>query len=209
MIWTHTYDLILKLLTLFLSIFCLTQIPYLENNEVSIVIGIILFFVVYNLYVRTLATYLYCKFTLKMNVDIIQAKKINGAFSPIFNIKWLPMRELRELDETNNKYETALSTYEKWEEEKKQNRNIQWEKFKNDKLKNKILKIIMYILLGYFMIAAFLNLPPANLLTLTFCRLFDTNEYYPILNLLILVLPIILLFKIFDKILNNNSYKKH
>jgi len=103
MIWTHIYDLILKLTTLFLSIIILIPIPYLGDNGIVVVIlGIILFFVIYNLFVRTLATYLYCKFTLKMNIDLSQAKQLNEAYSPIFpmTMKWLPMKELKNIDET-------------------------------------------------------------------------------------------------------------
>ena len=177
------------------------QIPYLEEKGIAIIIlGIVLFFVIYNLLVRTFATYLYCKLTLKMNVNLNQAKKLNDAFSPIFplNMKWLPMKELKTIDATD-KYQIALSTYKNWDEQNKQNRKQQLQDFKNARQKTKILTVIMYIVVGYFMIAGFMDLQPANFLTLAYCKLFDTDKYYPILNSLILVLPTILLFKAFDK----------
>jgi len=201
MIWTHIYDLILKLTTLFLSIIILIPIPYLGDNGIVVVIlGIILFFVIYNLFVRTLATYLYCKFTLKMNIDLSQAKQLNEAYSPIFpmTMKWLPMKELKNIDETI-KYQTALDTYRNWDEQNKQNRKQQLQDFKNAGQKTKILTVIMYVLVVYFMIAGFMDLPPANYLTLGYCKLFDTENYYPLLNCFILVIPTIILFKAFDK----------
>ncbi|MDR0802453.1 hypothetical protein [Fluviicola sp.] len=199
MIWTHTYDLILKLSTILLSIAVLIQIPYLEDRGmVSIILSVILFFVVYNTFVRTLATYLYCKLTLKMNVDLSQAKQLNGAFSPVFplKMKWLPMRELSNIEDPD-KYQIALDIYKKWDEQNKQSKKQQFQNFKNSEQKTKILTVIMYVLTGYFVIAGFMNLPPANYLTLAYCKLFDTDEYYPILNGFLLVLLTILIFKVF------------
>jgi hypothetical protein len=135
-----------------------------------------------------------------LNVDLSQAKQLNGAFSPIFplTMKWLPMKELKNIDDTI-KYQTALDTYRNWDEQNKQNRKQQLQDFKNAGQRTKILTVIMYVLVAYFMIAGFMDLPPANYLTLAYCKLFDTENYYPLLNCFILVLPTILLFKAFDK----------
>ena len=201
MIWTHAYDLILKLITMFLAIFFLLQIPYLEDQSaIVIILGIILFFVIYNLFARTLATFFYCKFTLKMDIDLNQAKQLNEAFSPIFplNMKWLPMKELKDIEDAN-KFQIALDTFTNWDKQNKQKRKQQLQEFKNAGQKTKILTAIMYVLVGYFMIAAFMNLPPANYVTLAYYKLFDTDKYYPILNCISLVIPTILLFKAFDK----------
>lgn len=201
MIWTHIYDLLLKLATLAISIVLLLQIPYFEGTEIlSISLGVILFFVIYNIFVRTLATYLYCKFSLKMNIDLTKAKQLNEAFSPIFplNMKWLPMRELRNID-AKDKYQIALDTFNNWDQQNKQHRKQQLADFKNSKQKTKVLTVIMYVLVGYFMLAGFMNLPPANYLTIVYCKLFNTENYYPFLNSLILALTTILLFRAFEK----------
>jgi hypothetical protein len=201
MIWTHIYDLILKLVTLFLSIIIMIQFPFSQDYDViSILIGVILFFVSYHYFIRTLATYLYCKLTLKMNVSFSQAKQLNNAFSPVFSLhmQWLPMTEIKPLDDSI-KYEVALATYLKWEEDKKRERKQNVQDFKNAGQRTKILTVIMYVLVGYFMIAGFMNLPPANYLTLAYCKLFDTDKYYPILNCFLLALPTILIFKAIDK----------
>lgn len=201
MIWTHIYDLILKLITLTLFIIIFAEIPYFKGNQsVVIILGIILFFISYNLFIRTFATYLYCKFTLKMNINLNQAKQLNDAFSPIFplNMSWLPMNELKNI-ENDNKFDIAINTYNNWKEHNKQIRKQQLQKFNKLEQKTTILTVIMYLLMGYFMIAGFINLPPANYLAMAYCKLFDTDRYYPILNSLALVFLTFFLFKKLDK----------
>lgn len=201
MIWTHIYDLLLKLATIFLSIVVLIQIPWLEENPIVLaLLGVLLFFVVYNYFVRTLATYLYCKFTLKMNVDLTQAKELNDAFSPLFTspLKWLPMKELKNADDAV-KYQVAIDTYNKWREERKRLKTQQIQNFKNAGQRTKTLTIVMYGLVGYFMIAGFMNWPPANYIAEAYCRLFETENYFPIFNCAILILPTILLFRAYDR----------
>lgn len=195
MVWTHIYDLILKSITLFLFIITLSQIPYLEDHSVFVILlGVVLSFVLYYFFVRTLATYLYCRLTLKMRVDLTQAKQLNDAFTPIFSFdnNWLPMKELKHIDD-NDKYQLAIDTYEKWAEERTQIRDQQMQDFKNAGLGTKIMAIII----GYLVIASFMNLPPANYVAEAYCKLFNTDEYYPFLNCAILVLPTFLLFKVF------------
>lgn len=201
MIWTHIYDLLLKLITIIFSIFFLIQIPYLEDKGlIVIILSISLFLLIYNLFVRTFATYLYCRFTLKMNIDLAKAKQLNNAYSPVFpmTMKWLPMTELKNIDDTN-KFQIALDTYKNWEDHNKLNRKKYFKDFNNAGKRTKILTIMMYLLVGYFMIAGFMNLPPANYLTKAYCKLFDTENYYPILNCLLLVLATLILFKCLDK----------
>ncbi len=98
-----------------------------------------------------------------MDVDLSQAKQLNNAFSPILpiNLQWLPLRELKGMDDAL-KFQTALNLYSEWEEEKRQ----YWVKlvqgFKNSNLQTKILTLAMYCLVIYFLIAGFLNLPPVG-----------------------------------------------
>ncbi len=58
-----------------------------------------------------------------MNVSFSQAKQLNDAFSPVFSLhmQWLPMTEIKSLDDSV-KYEVALDTYKRWDEEKKRER---------------------------------------------------------------------------------------
>ncbi len=201
MIWTHIYDLILKLVTLLLSIIIMIQFPFSQNYAViSIIIGVILFFVSYHYFIRTLATYLYCKMTLRMNVNFSEAKQLNNAFSPLFSLhmQWLPMTEIKSLNDSK-KYDAALDIYKRWDEEKKKERAQHMQDFKSSGKWTKILTITMYCFVVYFVVATFMNLPPADFVTEVYCRIFSTDNYYPILTGLVLVLPTILIFKRIDK----------
>lgn len=124
MIWTHIYDLLLKLLTLFACIVLLIQVPNLEDHGVMLLLIVLLtWFVAYHFAVRTLATYLYCRLTLRMDIHLKQAKQLNNAFSPSLprSMKWLPMKELRHLD-SPDKFSIALKMYQHWAAEDKHTR---------------------------------------------------------------------------------------
>lgn len=186
---------------MFLSIILLIQIPYFEDKGMLLVlVGCIVFVILYNYLIRTFATYLYCRFALRMSVGLSQAKQLNNAFSPTFpiNLKWLPMTEIKNLDNAI-KYQAALDIFRKWEEDKKQRRTQQLQDFKNSTQKTKLLTMVKYFLVVYFMLAGLMNLPPANLLAEAYCKLFDTEEYYPFLNGIVLAVSTILLFKAIDK----------
>ena len=116
--WTHLYDLIAKLGTLFLSLFILTNIPFIMDNSVLVpVLAIIITVLAYILNLRTLSSLLYCKFTLGMNINFKEAKELNPALSPnpfsLNGYTWLPLKEIKSLD-NNVKYETALRLMHNW-----------------------------------------------------------------------------------------------
>ena len=120
--WTHLYDLIAKLGTLFLSLFVLTNIPFISDNSVLVpILAITITAVAYIFYLRTLASLLYCKFTLGMNINFKEAKELNPALSPNpFSLKgynWLPLKEIKSIDK-NVKYETALRLMQNWQKNK-------------------------------------------------------------------------------------------
>lgn len=201
MIWTHIYDLLLKMATFGLIILGFSFFPIGINNFfILFIIGFIMFFTVYNFILRTLATFLYCKFTLKMELTLAQAKHLNNAFSPIFppNVKWLPMEDLKQTDSIN-KYEIALETLNKWEIEKVENKRIEIQDFKQSSNKTKFLTVLMYIIIIYFGIASHFNLPPSNYLTAIFCKVFNTEKFYPVINMLILAYLTNLIFTKIDK----------
>jgi len=64
--------------------------------------------------------------------------------------------------------------------------------------KTKVLTVILYILCLYFLIAGFLNIPPASYLSDVYAYVTQTNEYSPTLNMLLLVTPTIIMFRIYD-----------
>ncbi len=201
MFWTHTYDLIVKVVILLLSLLILIQIPFFEQHGIiCITTSLMLFYFTYYFFFRTLSTFFYCRFTLKMNVSLSQAKQLNDAFSPVspFNMKWLPMDEIKRLDDSV-KFVEALKIYKSWNEESIRNKKERILNIKKVTLKIKLLKVLYFILVGYFITAGFLNLPPANFLTDIMNNIFESDGYNPILNSCILILPISLIFRLINK----------
>lgn len=119
--FTHSYDFILKLITYPGVLISLFSIPGSRNNGfvvlLLLLLGIVLGFIVYTFLVRTLSSWLYCRYTLNMKVTLAQAKKLNAAFSPWHPFEeWLPMKELKQIDE-QLRYPAALEFLKKWEEQ--------------------------------------------------------------------------------------------
>jgi len=135
-----------------------------------------------------------------MNLRFKQAKKLNDAISPVFSLdmQWLPMTEIKALDD-NIKYKVALNTYAIWKEEKQKKMQQRLLDFKAAGQQSKTLTVVQYVLVAYIAIASFMNLPPANYLTIAFCKLFDTDKYYPILNSFLLIVPTLLIFKVLGR----------
>lgn len=201
MFWTHKYDLIFKIVNLIISILILVELDYQDYNVAFFIIGIMaLFSIFYFLFFRTISSYLYSKFTLKMDLTFAQAKKLNGAFSPIFNynFKWLPLKEIKNID-NDLKYKTALMIYEEWDLGNKFFFRENLKEFKNSEIAAKVWTITMYLLIGFFGLASILNIAPASYITEWYCRTFETLSYYPMINLLILCIPVVLINKYLEK----------
>lgn len=196
MIWTHIYDFLLKLITAVTTLLLITQVPFTEQQPAWIILSILaLVFLIYHYWIRTFATYLYCRRTLRMPVSIQQAGRLDNAFTPTFssNLKWLPMTFIKDLDD-NIKYQTALDTYRQWQTEKKQENDRKLQQFKKAGKADQIVTILFFLTCGYFVIASILNLPPASFITAAYCRIFETDHYVPILNSFILIIPTTTLF---------------
>lgn len=201
MFWTHIYDLLFKMVNLIISILILVQLPYQDYNPAFLIIGIMaLFSIFYFFFLRTISSYFYSKFTLKMDLTFAQAKKLNGAFSPIFNynFNWLHMKEIKNLDK-DLKYETAVRIYEEWDLENKKKLKENLDYFKNSKVTAKARIVTMYLLIVFFGIASILDIAPASYITEWYCITFNTIKYYPMLNLIILCIPVILINKFLEK----------
>lgn len=202
MTWTHIYDFVSKILSLLITVFIIIFInDYVKLGFFIFLLILLLFIAIYILLFRTLATYLYCRYTLKMSLRYSQAKNLNDAFTPLIsaNMEWLPMKELRDIDNPN-KYQLALDIYNKWDESKKEKRKQQIQAFKNSKLIIKISGILLIIIFLYLIIAVFANLPPSNYLTEFYCKAFDTNRYYPMFNLILLFIPVVLVYLVIYKL---------
>lgn len=116
--YSHLFDIIGKLGMIFLAIIIGVEVPWLEKMGFApVLVLIIIFLGLYYLYGRTLTTYLYCRFSLGMILPLEQAKTLNDAFSPILGTQWLPMKELKTVDD-HLKYETALAIFQDWKKKK-------------------------------------------------------------------------------------------
>lgn len=204
MFFTHIFDVLFKLLSIIISILCIMiLIEYYNETLAAFIISFVFSILLYVLIFRTIASMLYAKFYLKMEINYLQAKELNKALSPIFSLgnKWLPLTEIKEI-EADYKYETALKLIENWKQEQIVEQQKIKQNFKEASLKTKVLTIIMYGLVLYVFVAVFMHWYPMNLLNDFYMNLFNTNEYYPMLNGMITALPIILIFKMIDKNIN-------
>ncbi|MBX7227156.1 MAG: hypothetical protein K1X55_14065 [Chitinophagales bacterium] len=178
-----------------ISLLVFLKIPGVKEIAwLVIVLSMILAVLLYLGFFRTLGTYLYAKFILKMELSLAQARQLDGAFAPINfkNMSWLPMKELRNI-EHDKRFEVAIEIYQKYSQKQQIENNIP------KTTKTKILRLLMYSLMIYFAIAGFMNLPPANFLTNIFCSIFKTEKYYPVVNVLILCVATEKVFKLLDK----------
>jgi|SRR3954462_143521 hypothetical protein len=207
MIWTHFYDLIIKLFLLFVSILIVINIPFIDQQPI-----LILFFILfisissYILYLRTFSSFLYCRFTLKMNISMEEARKLNPALSPapfsIGGLKWLPLKEVKTLP-TDKKYEAALSLLENW----LKNKDVQKKVLQVETSTTiKILEYSVLVVFLYLLLASHFDLPPSHYFIMLYCKIFNTNEYSPMLITMLLTLvycmPVLFIKK---KILKNKK----
>lgn len=201
MFFTHIFDIIFKLISIIISIFgILILIEFFNDALAAFIFSFVFSILLYILIFRTIASLLYARFYLKMELNYLQAKELNKALSPIFSLgnKWLPLLEIKEI-ESDYKYETALKIIENWKQEQKTEQQQIKQNFNEASLKTKVLTVTMYGLVLYVFVAVFMHWYPMNLLNDFYMKLFNTNEYYPMLNGMITALPIILIFKMIDK----------
>lgn len=115
LLYTHIYDLILKLITLFGLIVLLAECSFFNERVVLLLsVFVVLFLTLYYFLIRTVGSWLYCRINLKMKLSLLQAAKLNAALSPIAGT-WLPMLEIKNIKQ-EDKYNFALHLYENWKQ---------------------------------------------------------------------------------------------
>lgn len=198
MFFSHIYDNILKIATLFLCAVLSLAIPGFEDNTLFVLAFMLaLFLIVYFAFVRTVATFLYCRFTLKMPLTLSQARQLNEAVTPVFfwQMKWLPLAEIKDM-EPSLKFGKTLELYAAWKETNRQERKQNWVDFKQAGTRTKLLTVIMYFLVGYLSLASFFSWPPVNIFGDTQDESMFNN---PAINICIWVLPVVVVFRALDK----------
>lgn len=198
MFWTHFYDSLLRVVTLIGLLWL--YFHFFPHDDSSL--GFLMVFVAWGLLyfygVRTLASYLYCRLTLGMRVSLQQAQSLNGAFSPVASLYWLPMREIKQVD-PDLRYDRALELFQQWEEAKYQEQQRQIADFRGAARRTQIMTVLMWLSAGYALLAGVSDLPPSNYLTVLFCTVFNTQTYYPLLNSIVMVTLVVLCFRMLDR----------
>ncbi|MFM7022980.1 MAG: hypothetical protein ACKOXB_08370 [Flavobacteriales bacterium] len=131
-----------------------------------------------------------------MKVSFKQAKVLNPSLSPLlsYDLKWLDMLEIKQITPTL-KYETAVTIQENWFKDRKEKRTEAKRKLKGESILKKLLLLLILIIISGVIISGFLNLPPLSYLTDAYCYLFDTDHYYPMLNITLLLIPLAFIYK--------------
>lgn len=192
MLRTHLIDGLIKLGLMFALIFLVANIPFFDGRGYLLLFTVITaFFLLYFYIFRTLGSYLYAMWVLKMQVTWEQAKTLNEGLAPFKNhfMTWLPLKEVKNLDD-DIKYTTAIQLIEKW---KLENKNKKREAFESLKKGSTLTKTLKYFYLGYIVVSlltSILNLPPASYIIEWYCNFFEDENYYPMFIWAIMVLPV-------------------
>jgi len=200
MAWTHTYDLLIKILLIAVIIFlCATGTDMLEaqgfivpGNALGISVmcfAVVLYVGIYQFVLRTLSSYLYARWTLKMPVSFAEARTLNKAFTALAPMgRWMPMRDLL-LYPPQDRYRQALA----WLHRHEALTAELDQRIRNSTDKPLVSKTFFEIAAVLVVIAAlvvgFMNYPPANYLSAAQAAVLGEGQYYPFLNVIMLVIP--------------------
>jgi hypothetical protein len=195
--WTHIYDAVLKAGFWLLAVIVAVNSPYFEDSVIEgVLVSTLITIAVYVYFLRTLGSYLYCRFTLNMKfITFDEAKALNEALSPnpfpYFDKKWLPLKEVKSLPELE-KYSAALNMLERWTKERKQKWQDKKDTFNNSPVFIKVLDVLTVIVCLGFLATSILDLPPASYVIRLYCHVFDTNQYSPMLIGMLMTLVVVL-----------------
>ncbi|MBS1512884.1 MAG: hypothetical protein JST86_18725 [Bacteroidetes bacterium] len=205
MVWTHIYDLLAKLLSLAITAVILQLLPLYDlGTPVIALITIGISVSIYIVFFRTLGSYCYCRWKLGMPVTFNEAKILNNALSPNPfrnpGSKWLTLQEVKSM-QTEDKYASALQLLQQWEEKKEKVKQEESEKQQNKTAGEKFFEILTVVIIISVFLTVFFEQPPATYVIQYYCKLFDTQEYSPILiggiMVLVILLPLLLIKIIF------------
>lgn len=97
--------------------------------------------------------------------------------------------------EKHKKYYLALQSTEQFVRQKRERRLVALRQFVSESMAKKVVYVIFYLTTAYLAVAVIFNLPPANWLTDIQILVLNGNTYYPILNIVILAIPLVLIFR--------------
>lgn len=203
MVRSHFFDLVLKMALLVVLIVAFVILPDSTGlpRAVSVSLAIVLWLVLYMAFLRTLGTFLYCRYRLGMILTMNDAKLLNDAVTPInvFQREWLPLKEVRGLP-AQERLGAALLKVAEWRRAKEAERAAVTQDFKDRSAGQKVMGVAMIIGAAYLFGATIAEWPPMNYIISGYCSLLGTDKY-PVMLLwliavLIFVVPVGLLAKL-------------
>lgn len=179
----------------------LITIPYVEILEYPVIIFVSVFIVYYFVYQNILSyisAYLYCRFSLKMPLNISQIKQLKNVISPAFSfsLAWPSLKEVKSL-EPNQRFPKALDLCTQWTSNKKTKRQKRWERIQKSSTKTKVYLIIWVFWIAYSGFASVFNLVPAKSINKLIVQF--TGLEIPMFTFIALVAISLLLIYILDK----------
>lgn len=197
--FTHFFDGLFKLLTLGFAVFIVLEIQFLNNSPLALITGVLtISFILYFYVFRSLSSFFYTRFILKMDITYIQASLLNPSLSPlsIYNQEWLKLEEVKDL-ESSKKLPSALEIQDDWLKEKAWKRKSVLPTFIESSTKTKVLTILSLLWIAYSSVASFTDWPPASFINSFLSK--HLEIYSPMATILLLVVPVLLLVRALDK----------
>jgi len=206
---SHKYDSFLRYLTIISVI--LISIPVyamIFNSEypiewkIAFFVSFIFLFciIVYLKITRTLGSWLYCKYTLKIDLDFNQAKQLNRVLAPLNPAReWLDLKDYKNYHGADA-FESLLKAANLFDDYNKVKTFEKLQQFKSMSVSKKILQIGYFLSVLFWISASLFNIYPCSLsndLLSAYIPLDKTT--IKLLTMSIFTLPTIFVFKIFNK----------
>lgn len=191
---THIYSMLTRMLNWILFVLALIYIGDKGDlNIYFILLILVAIFFVYMQLLRPLSDMLYLLKTLKTRCSYSDAKKLGVLFSPLLSPYWYPMREVLEIPKEDRLVCLFQKVLELQEKKKKHDVAVlflskQW----------KVIRVVLYVVMVGAGALSFFNVGPFALLTELQLRLFN-GGYYPVVNILIAMMPIGLLVSALER----------
>ncbi len=105
MLWSHGWDLLLKVMWLFAApvlvvVLHIDELPQrigLTSRTVIGIIGVALWILIYRQGLSTIAAWLYARLSLGASVSLSEARQLRRLFQTDLSFKWVPLKDVKQL----------------------------------------------------------------------------------------------------------------
>lgn len=212
MYWSHGFDFLIRVIGFGASVFAASPLfplldqPIFEGVQLWLKVTVLLlfmalFYIVLHLSILgRISSWLYCRFHLKMPVSLSQAHQLQKGLSPLFPHRgtWLTFAEVKDL-EPDEKFSRALELQKQWLEDLKAKNSGMITRFNQSSFKTQFIAVTLVVYMILMLVFSYMNLPPASYIAYAIANMLNVDTYYPMLNWIILTIPVILLAKLIDK----------